>query len=352
MAKVREFIAALDAFPKVSTECLEFTRRGGMTTLVLYAILIVLGFSEFLRYVWPPVRQTFVVDPALGKFVPLTIDVSVATSCDQIVVILTNKEDVKVILDSQLSFRSEGRWPRWLTTNQDADIRDTCRIRGRVPISRSSGILSILPVLATAGNIGTLILAGESSINFSHHIHKISVGDRQGRHNEIHSDPLNSTSQHTMSAHEHYTYFCSVISMYKLFGESFGQLMSGSLYDRSSKSHVLSAPSHRYAISGFQGKRSLYPGIIFKFNYEPLAVVEAYDRLSFFEFLVKIFGILGGVYTSISILHSLISIIVNIFQRAVSKPPQNDDQQHEPLINRKIHVGTNPATPPSPSRFI
>ena len=365
-----EFIRSLDAFPKVDTECLERTRRGGFTTIAVYSILVVLGLVEVFKYCLPPMRQMFVVDPALGKFIPLTIDVSVATPCDQLVVLLTQEDGSNIILDSLLEAASEGKRPGWLSANTDPNIVDTCRIRGTVPISRTKGVISIVPLLAGAGGLGAMILAAEDSINFSHHIHRIAFGGSSARsQDEIHGDPLAATTQHKMSAHEQYTYFCSVISSYRLQGESFDHLMSGTWANRGQQKHLLSTPSHQYAINGFLGKQSPNPALIFKYDYEPLAIVMAPDRSTFRAFLVRIIGILGGIYTSVFMLHFLLSKIAKWTRMFASKlwwgspsaptlgprtkwGSQRDAQDEGSRLIGGNEGGEPSLAPPSPGRII
>jgi hypothetical protein len=255
-----------------------------------------------------------VVDPSLAERIPVDLQVSISTPCDALMVLLADEKGQVRALNREIEaeeilFPSPSKQSRrdvWRLSEAEraqfqAEARAKglaaeemapppgwqvgCRLAGTFEVDRVDGRLMIVPVAEFLGLFGQLLMAGDTSINFSHIIHRMSFGrDYPGQAN-----PLNGARQPAMAFHEDFTYFLSILpTRYQgLF-------------------HREWVRSHQYSLTGFLGQRGPSkverPGLTFRIAIEPLSVVVRYPRPSLRRFLVHLAGILGGVYVCFAIL--------------------------------------------------
>ena len=77
---VREF----DAFPKVEEECAKPTTRGGTLSIVSLSVIAVLVVSEFFYYRGTVTRYKYSVDTDMDAQLLITMDITVAMSCNHL----------------------------------------------------------------------------------------------------------------------------------------------------------------------------------------------------------------------------------------------------------------------------
>lgn len=164
-----------------------------------------------------------------------------------------------------------------------------CRLRGKLTATKGAGRLMIMPLMSTMGPLGQILGNLDDEINFSHCIHHLAFGrDYPGMRN-----PLNGEHQLAMAAHEHFTYFLSIIStLYEDPGYWWWIPGNGR------RSHYVH--TNQYTLTGFRGKVTPdlrdQPGLFFRYDHEALAVIISRERMSLRSFLIHLVGILGGVY--------------------------------------------------------
>lgn len=300
---MRSWVTAMDAFPKVDTEYLQRTRSGGLASLLGYGLMAVLMVAEVAQYVRPSTTQQHVVDTTLGSKVMLSIDISVSTECGKIFILLAEHTGNVRTIDSLLGLFDEdfdgmagGKSRQWAEQMRQARGHTSsykhakgCRVRGSVLADKVGGRLMVMPIMSAMGPIGRAFMDMDDSINFSHYIHHLSFGaEYPGMHN-----PLDGTHQLALAGHEHFSYFLSIIPTQ----------YSDSLLPRRS------LLTNQYSLNGFKGKpgdaAANNPGLFFRYDYEPLAVVITRQRIPFLSFLIHLVGILGGIYTCSGMLHHL-----------------------------------------------
>ncbi len=88
MERIKRWLTNCDGFQKMDTVYLKKTCSGGYITILTYSLMILLALTELSRYLNPPIRQRYIVDPEVGTEVQFAMDMSVATECDKLVVLL------------------------------------------------------------------------------------------------------------------------------------------------------------------------------------------------------------------------------------------------------------------------
>ncbi len=323
---------ALDSFPKVDGELLERTRRGGVVTVAVALFIAVLVLSETWAYAFAPWTQHFVVDPAIphaierkamesawqmeghrgrapvgAARIPLVIDVSVATPCGSLVVVLTEADGSRVVVNELFSFEDESS-PGWLRDAPAAtQSGPSCRLQGAVPVERVRGSLSLRPILSEAGGaLGVLAAAMDEHVNFAHHIHGVAFGvaELEAAGWDLRRGPLAGACQHALAAHVSWAYFLSVIPVYNAApGVWRGCPRAGGLRE------------NRYAVGSYGGRAGLHPGLVVHFDFEPVALVLASGRPPFGAFAARLAGIVGGVYAAALVFLRLCGAITWVFKR-------------------------------------
>lgn len=105
--RIGSFVAALDAFPKFDTAYLERTRSGGLASLLTFGILAALSCAEFWRWAVPETTQHYIVDPLVGHKVKLEVDISVASECQKLVIMIAEETAGTRLVNDQLEAHDE-----------------------------------------------------------------------------------------------------------------------------------------------------------------------------------------------------------------------------------------------------
>jgi Endoplasmic Reticulum-Golgi Intermediate Compartment (ERGIC) len=184
-----ERLAKLDAFPKVDAKYLRQSTPGGLATLLIISAMVILSLFELYRYlVIPYMTSTILMDPQIQHHLFVTMDISVASPCNSLVVELEDvhggKVSVNALLDAvDIRFLSLNRTASLgheagLTTSNSektsaaASFMDTmrdlagetqgsdfakryhfgqerkgCRISGTLPIDDVAGKIAISPMI-------------------------------------------------------------------------------------------------------------------------------------------------------------------------------------------------------------
>lgn len=273
--------------------------------MITFAAMTILMLSELFHYVFPLVRQHYVVDPTIGAYVPLSLDIWVATPCDQLVIVLSEPSSDTRFLNGDLSQDDEYMEGDMFPDSFIRKVRNAisgmeggfaavtgCRIRGTIKVMKGAGKLAILPLGVALGPLGAIFMAQQSSINFSHQIKEFSFAPLH--HQTFLStfgQGLKGSEQVAIKSKEHFTYFLSVIPTILLDN-------SPPLF------------TNKYVIKGFESmsgfQDSLQAGLFFSYDHEPLALVVDRPRISFRKFLVHLVGILGGIFACSSIFYRLV----------------------------------------------
>lgn len=309
--KIKNWLARADAFPKLDVSYLDQTKSGALLAIITWTIMTILMLSECYRYAFPVEKQNYIVDPTIGTYVPLTIDLWVATPCDQLVIVLSESGSETRFLNGNLDLEDEfmesEHFPPSFLQEMYANISGEpdsfvavigCRIKGSVQVMKGEGRLVIAPVTSAMGPLGELLantLEATSNINFSHQIREFSFAAPQHRQ-QLRSDaPLKGTLRAAMGKEDRFTYFLSIIPTVL----------------RTRKPPIF---TNQYALKGFKAMAGYQdtpnPGLFFRYDHEALALIIDRPHLSLRQFLVHLVGILGGIFTCSGIIHGLVRLVV------------------------------------------
>lgn len=277
-------LSSFDAYPKIDPRYLRKTTPGGLTTMIVAICLAILFFCEFINFLHPIVTHEFLVDNIVSADLPVQIDISIATTCDDIVVQFIDPNGQTIIANQHLN-ANPIKYPF------NGTAVEGCRIKGSFPINKVAGKIEIIPLLHMRLHLSGVIDLNLDDINFSHHIHHMSFGkDYPGQQN-----PLDDSIEQANNPLFMFQYFISIIPTWY-------HDIYGTIYD-----------SNQYAVNDYQRelseKKSGTPGIFFRYELDSIAVHINEENVSTHSFIVRIVGILGGIFTCSGILYHLINWI-------------------------------------------
>lgn len=176
----------------------------------------------------------------------------------------TVSPDLDVVLSNSLEadFIVKGK-----RTNTDLPV---CRIYGTIPINRVQGDFHI--TAEGYGYMGSEI-ASEDELNFTHYINEFSFGTFY----PYIDNSLDATAQITDKKKHTYHYSLKVIPTI------FGKL-----------GHEID--TNQYSIQMYETDNKYAPGIFFKYDFDPIKISILEKRLSFFQFVIRLVTIIGGLW--------------------------------------------------------
>ncbi|CAE6442269.1 unnamed protein product [Rhizoctonia solani] len=309
---VRQF----DAFPKVRSNYKTRTTGGGLMTMLVALISFLLILNDLGDYLWGWREYEFTVDNNLATIMYVNVDLIVNMPCHFLSVDLRDAAGDRLFLtDEHGGFRRDGtlfdvgqahalqdakvsaspqevvsaskRSQRGLFSSfkkpKEATFRPTynhipdasaCRVYGTVAVKKVTANLHIT-------TLGHGYRSGEHTdhnlMNLTHVISEFSFGPFIP---DI-SQPLDYSFEVT---HEHFTafqYFITVVpTTYQVPGQD--------------PLHTNQYSVTHYTRTIEHGRGT--PGIFFKFDIDPLAIAISQKTTSFREFIVRVIGVVGGVW--------------------------------------------------------
>lgn len=163
----------------------------------------------------------------------------------------------------------------------------TCRIYGVIPINRVQGDFHI-----TAEGMGYFggHITPEDALNFTHFINEFSFGTFY----PYIDNTLDQTAQITEEKQRTYLYYLKIIPTI------FGKL--GHEIDTTQYSVQMTKTDKKYA-----------PGLFFKYDFDPIKMSTIERRLSFFQFVIRLVTILGGLWIIVGWLYKLMEKSIAVF---------------------------------------
>lgn len=282
----------LDVFTKVDDDFLGKSTSGGLTSIIIWAALLYLSFNEFLNYLTPISIHHFNVEAPVQRSVTFYLDLVVATPCDKLSIFFLGKSGSKVTSRSfrqsnevfstkKAMLREAAVVSNKTLTQQNKESSIGCRFQGPVHMSELLESIRIVPSES---------FEDQSKFNFSHRINRLSFGSIHL--SKVISDPLQNTYEVSETPFEIYRYFVSVVPTtiktgWRMFSTS------------------------QYAVTDFKRKLSSFEalggfGIVFSIHHEAIALtIQETSKEGLFRFLVRLSGIVGGVYVCAGLIHSL-----------------------------------------------
>nr|XP_055031969.1 endoplasmic reticulum-Golgi intermediate compartment protein 2 isoform X2 [Misgurnus anguillicaudatus] len=295
-------VKELDAFPKVPESYVVTSAFGGTVSLIVFTLMALLTISEFLLYRDTWMKYEYEVDADFSSKLKIKIDITVAMKCERVGAdVLDIADDVvasKELKYEPVNFEPSAQQKLWYQNDSASVSQNACRIHGLIYVNKVAGNLHITlgkPVTSLRGHAHFAPLIRKEVYNFSHRIDCLSFG------NDVpgHINPLDGTEKITLENNQLFQYFITVVPT-KLHTS-----------DVSVDMHQFSVTERERVINNMAGSYGV-SGIFFKYKLSPLMVRVSEEHMPFSVFLVRLCGIIGGIFSTSDLLHRLIGYFVDI----------------------------------------
>uniref|UniRef100_A0A8D0HRR1 Endoplasmic reticulum-Golgi intermediate compartment protein n=1 Tax=Sphenodon punctatus TaxID=8508 RepID=A0A8D0HRR1_SPHPU len=270
--KTLNLMKELDAFPKVPESYVETTTSGGTVSLIAFTTMALLTIMEFMVYRDTWMKYEYEVDK---DFTSLLCYIS--KRCYFLLIIQSRLQEEHslqdVIFKSAFKSASTALPPR-----EDNSLHppDACRIHGHLYVNKVAGNFHITVGKAIPhprGHAHLAALVSHESYNFSHRIDHLSFGELiPGIINPLDGTEKIATDRNPSS----------------VFG-----------------------PSGERVINHAAGSHGV-SGIFMKYDISSLMVTVTEEHMPFWQFLVRLCGIIGGIFSTTGILHGIGRFVVEI----------------------------------------
>ncbi|XP_070567159.1 endoplasmic reticulum-Golgi intermediate compartment protein 2-like [Ptychodera flava] len=365
-------VKELDAFPKVPENYQEKSSSGGTVSILTFSLIAILVISEIRYFLDTTMKYEYEVDTNLTGRLKLNVDITVAMRCEYIgadVLDLTGETisaSFSSLKEQNVFFELSKRQKAWqgklqairqaLSTEhaiQDLLFKvgfdssatsmperedkpegkaDACRIHGSVDLHKVAGNFHITigkSIPHPRGHAHLSAFINFNQYNFSHRIDHFSFGiPTPGIVN-----PLDGDQKITKESMRMYQYFIQIVPTQV-------------------NTRVAKADTHQYAvtekdrvINHLEGSHGV-AGIFFKYDLSSLLIKVTEEYQPIWQFLVRLCGIVGGVFATSGMLHSLIGALYDLiccrYQLGKYKPKQIDSTS---VPVHKLDQGIQPVTP-------
>ncbi|XP_052426755.1 endoplasmic reticulum-Golgi intermediate compartment protein 2 [Carassius gibelio] len=330
-------VKELDAFPKVPESYVEKSAFGGTVSLIVFILMALLTISEFFVYQDSWMKYEYEVDTDFTSKLKIKIDITIAMKCSRVGAdvldiagaVVASKE----LKYDDVSFEPSPKKKMWYQIlhqiqnrlREDHSLQDVlfksalkgyfsdpvpqndttsnsqnaCRIHGKIYVSKVAGNFHIIlgkPIDTIRGHAHfASLIKNEAALNFSHRIDNLSFG------NDVpgHINPLDGTEKITLEQNMLFQYFITVVPT-KLHTS-----------DVSLNMHQFSVTEQERVVSNEKGSHGI-SGIFIKYKLCPLMVRVTEEHMPFSVFLVRLCGIIGGIFSTSGLLHRLIGYFIDI----------------------------------------
>lgn len=321
----------LDAFPKVEEDYQRPTTRGGTLSLLSTILIIYLVVSEFFYFRATELKYKYSVDTDLESDLLLRADVTIAMPCDYLGVDIIDlsgeskaitdhmklepagfelTEEQLLIMEAKQKLISFDGDPKSLNdlpivevvrtaskpTPADTGVQqEACRLHGAMNVKKVAANFHITigrSVPHPQGHAHLNMFIPKEVLNFSHRIDHLSFGlPVPGAVN-----PLDGVLKIAPTGQHVYQYYMQVVPT-RL--NTFHRQLSTNQYSVTERNRTL---SHQKGSHGV-------PGIFFKYDMNAMVVEIHEERRPFWQFLIRLCGIVGGIFATSGMLNALIGSI-------------------------------------------
>uniref|UniRef100_A0A3B3BDG2 Endoplasmic reticulum-Golgi intermediate compartment protein n=1 Tax=Oryzias melastigma TaxID=30732 RepID=A0A3B3BDG2_ORYME len=320
--KALSLVKELDAFPKVSDSYVETSASGGTVSLIAFSTMALLSLLEFFVYQDTWMKYEYEVDKDFSSKLRINVDITVAMKCHHVGADILDLAET-MITSGGLQYEpvvfeltpKQREWqsslhliqnrlreehalqevlyksllkgaPTALPPREDVYIQppDACRIHGDLYVNKVAGNLHITvgkPIHHPQGHAHIAAFVSHESYNFSHRIDRLCFGE------EIPGiiNPLDGTEKITYNNNQMYQYFITVVPT-RL-----------NTYQISADTHQFSVTERERVINHTAGSHGV-SGIFFKYDTSSLMVTVSEQHMPLWQFLVRLCGIIGGIYST------------------------------------------------------
>lgn len=339
-SKALKIVKELDAFPKVPDNFKETTASGGGISLVTFVFIFILVISEIQYYTNTELKFEYAVDTELEGKLQINIDMTVAMRCEFMGADILDQTGQDTYSFGKLEMtsvpfeltpqqkrfheitRQVNQYMReeyhaiqellWISghtpllsgmprsdLNPENRPLDGCRVHGSLDLNKVAGNFHItagksIPVIPR-GHAHLAMMVSESDYNFSHRIDHFSFGER---HSGI-VNPLDGEEQITKNNYHLFQYFMKIVPT------------EVNTYANNLNTYQFSVTERNRTISHSGGSHGV-PGIFVKYDLTALKIKVMEQHKPYWQFLVRLCGIIGGVFVVSGLLHDGVGLIVDI----------------------------------------
>lgn len=332
-------VKELDAFPKVPEDCQETTASGGGLSIMTFCLIMILVLSEVQYYSSTELKFDYEVDTNFTRKIKINIDMTVAMQCMHIGADILDQTGQDVFSYGKLKeepafFDLSPRQQEYLDFTQQVNdylrqeyhalqemmwrsdrptIRggmppredgktgtpDACRVHGSLEVSKVAGNFHVtagksVPVIPK-GHAHIALMIDSSDYNFSHRIDHFSFGDPVT--GVVY--PLDGTLAVTGSNFHIYQYFIQVVPT------------EVRTYSNNVNTYQFAVSERNRTINHKQGSHGV-PGIFVKYDLSSLLIRVREEHKPYWQFLVRMCGIIGGVFCVSGMFQSLASFLYDV----------------------------------------
>ena len=346
----REF----DAFPKVPDTYQETSTSGGTVSIFVFIFLSILVISEFSYYSATVKEYSFGVDTAADHKLNINIDITVAMECDDLGADVLDLSGSSIETQTQLKmeptyFRLSKNQKNWLDalhasrgsdegyrtinnvhamndvfgeilptympekdhTEFEGEEFNSCRVHGSIEVNKVAGNFHFTAgksIPHPRGHAHLSSLVSELNYNFSHRIDLLSFGvSYPGIIN-----PLDGDLMTTPNAYHMFQYYIKIVPTNV---ETFSLQMKTNQYSVTQRSRQIQHGRGSHGV----------PGIFFKYDLHPICVNVREKHQEFSQFLVRLCGIIGGVFATSGMLHSFIGHLSEVILKHLQRGKRPQD---------------------------
>uniref|UniRef100_A0A8C9XJ13 Endoplasmic reticulum-Golgi intermediate compartment protein n=1 Tax=Sander lucioperca TaxID=283035 RepID=A0A8C9XJ13_SANLU len=311
--KALTLVKELDAFPKVPESYVESTASGGTVSLIAFTLMAVLAFLEFFVYRDTWMKYEYEVDKDFSSKLRINVDITVAMRCQYIGADVLDLAENMVASDGlkyepvNFELSPEKRlWHMTLLHIQERlrvehalqDVLFKAAMKGAPPAEPQS---EDSPTTLNACRIHGHLYVNKVAGNFHVTVGK-SIPHPRGH---AHLAALVSHDTNHM-----FQYFITIVPT-KL-----------NTYKVSAETHQYSVTERERVINHAAGSHGV-SGIFMKYDINSLMVKVTEQHMPLWQFLVRLCGIIGGIFSTTGMLHGVIGFLVDViccrFQMGIYK---------------------------------
>lgn len=335
--KALSLVRELDAFPKIPESYRETTATGGTVSLLAFSLMFALAFLEFFVYRDTWMKYEYEVDKDFTSKLRINVDITVAMKCQYIGADVLDLAETMVASDGlqyepvNFELSPEQRiWQLALLHLQErlrlehslqdvlfksalkvsplspiggrSSVEDSalnsCRIHGHLYVNKVAGNFHITvgkSIPHPRGHAHLAALVSHDSFNFSHRINHLSFGEKIPGI----ISTLDGTEKISAEANHMFQYFITIVPT-KLTTKKI-----------TAETHQYSVTERERVINHALGSHGV-SGIFMKYDMSSLMIRVSEQHMPLWQFLVRLCGIVGGIFSTTGMLHSMVGFVLDL----------------------------------------
>lgn len=365
-------IQELDAFPKVPESYQKTTASGGTVSILTFLFIGILIISEFQYYRATDIQYNYEVDTDSDSKLQINVDLTIAMKCQDIGADIldlsgatiegenireeatffelaenqkewlrkfqkmkSSKEGYRTINEVELF---EGSFPTAMPQRDDLQKKsssqpDSCRFFGSFDVNKVAGNFHVTvgkSIPHPRGHAHLSAFVPSTEFNFSHRIDHLSFGPRvSGLISALDGD-IQVTHN---NLHVYYYYIKVVPTSIKML--SWRNVLKTNQYSVTQRSRKINHVGGSHGVSG----------VFFKYDLSSILVRVDEVHRPFWQFLVRLCGIVGGIFATSGMLHSLVGFLVEKlyckFNKEKEPKTESVGDSHDSSISNHLVPNSN-----------